>query len=606
MKKPINKAKNKTSLQLHVLIRTLYTLIFFSIVGIINAQQITDSVHPLFRGKLDGDKIRESFDNFEKAILAKKTEKGKLYNDVLLSLFHSKSLYTNTVFNKKNEIKELDDFKEQQQQYQSYSQIVGAYRNITAVPLFDSLPVIVTAYGIDSANKTLYRYRVLLNKTIEIVPWTQVKYFCPVFMYYRYNVDGTEQKQMAYLGQFKVPVGNSITIEVKNIKQPDTTYYISVVWIKRAPTVIANFTAQTLKELIQVYKYQWKHDEFEPNGPTYYGDIKLPSIDSLLIKTASFDYHHNSIFFYLQDKVKKADLVEYNLLKDNDSSRWIANTFDPNIISLQNLTAGSYKLLTRYAFQRQTVSSFSFSVKPAWFQTLWFRIIAGALSALAVLSVYLSIKNRRQKAKIKEQQIEQQIVQAEIKSIKSQFNPHFVFNALSSIQGLITKNDIEAAHIYLNDFSRLLRNSLKESEKEFISLSKDLEIIDNYLKLEQLRFGFLYEIVVDPEINKDAIEVPVLLLQPVIENAVKHGVSGLYQDGILSIKYTVAKADLIATVENNGSMYKDENKNGLGLKLTSDRIALVNKTLKDQQITREIKNTGNGTKVIFVFKNWLL
>ncbi len=88
---------------------------------------------------------------------------------------------------------------------------------------------------------------------------------------------------------------------------------------------------------------------------------------------------------------------------------------------------------------------------------------------------------------------------------------------------------MDGANKYLTDFSILLRNSLNESQRDFTSLSKEVGMLDNYLKLEQLRFGFSYSINVDPTLNKEGIEVPVLLLQPAIENAVKHGIARKYE-----------------------------------------------------------------------------
>lgn len=233
-------------------------------------------------------------------------------------------------------------------------------------------------------------------------------------------------------------------------------------------------------------------------------------------------------------------------------------------------------------------------------------MIAGILSSLAFTSAYLLLINRRQKAKFKKEEAKRQLTQAEIKSIKSQFNPHFVFNALSSIQGLITKNDIEGAYRYLNDFSLLLRNSLSQSEKEFVSLSKDLELIENYLKLEQLRFGFRFEIALEKAINKTEIEVPALLLQPVIENAVKHGISNYYDKGLLTIDYKINEDNLVVCIADNGSGFNPRARNGYGLKLTEERIRLLNKTLKDRQIGWNIKNIEQGTIVTFIFNNWLL
>lgn len=576
-------------------------LIVSFICGDLFAQSAIDTIHPFFKGKLD-KRVGLLYDFFEIGAPTIKPPKGKRYNDVILSVFHSKNLYINTVFNKQDEPAELNAFRINN----SYVQINGTYRYTSAVPLFDAVPVIVTAYGIDSSNKDLYRFRVMENKTKEIIPWSRVKFFSPVFMYYRYNVDGTTQTQMAYLGQFRAEIGSSITVEVKNLNMPDTVYSISAVWLKRAPEIIATFTPETMKQFITVYKYQWKYDYSGADGPSYYGDITLPPVDSLLVIKQQFTHHENSPFFYLNDKVKNANLVEYNLISGKDSSGWIANDFDPNIIRLQQLGPGKYILLLRYAFQRQTVSSFSFTVIPAWYQTDWFKIITGAILLMALLSAYLLIKTRRQQIKIKEQQTLRQLAQAEIRSVKSQFNPHFVFNALSSIQGLITKNDIDGAYTYLNDFSGLLRNALKESEKDFISLSKDISLIDHYLKLEQLRFGFRYQINVDEKINKDAVEVPVLLLQPVIENAVKHGISGLQESGLLTIDYRIHADDLRITVTDNGRGYSNSSTKGHGLKLIDERVTLMNQLLKERSVAWQITNTAGGTQVVFMLKKWLL
>ncbi|HRN55985.1 MAG TPA: histidine kinase [Agriterribacter sp.] len=581
-----------------------YILIVSFIGGHLFAQPAIDTIHPFFKGKLD-QRVSSLYDFFEigaTGVPTAKPPKGKRYNDVILSVFHSKNLYINTVFNKQDEPAELNAFRTDKR----YVQITGTYQYTSAVPLFDSVPVIVTAYGIDSSNKDQYRFRVMKNQAQEIVPWSRIKFFSPVSMYYRYNADGTMQTQMAYLGQFLEKIGNSVTVEVKNLDMPDTAYSVSAVWIKRAPEIIATFTPETMKQFITVYKYRWKYDDSGADGPSYYSDIILSPVDSLLVIKQKFTHNENSPFFYLNDKVKDANLVEYNLTGGKDSSGWTANDFDPNIIRFQQLAPGNYTLLLRYAFQRQTVSRFSFTIIPAWYQTVWFKLIAGAILLLALLSAYLVIKTTRQQIKIKEQQTLRRVTQAEIRSVKSQFNPHFVFNALNSIQGLITKNDMEGAYTYLNDFSRLLRNALKESEKDFISLSKDISLIDHYLKLEQLRFGFRYQINVDKKINKDAIEVPVLLLQPVIENAVKHGVSRLQESGLLTIEYHIHTNDIRITVTDNGTGYTNRSAEGYGLKLTDERVALMNQLLKERSVAWQITNTAGGTQVIFMLKNWLL
>src|SRR5690606_37909527 len=112
-----------------------------------------------------------------------------------------------------------------------------------------------------------------------------------------------------------------------------------------------------------------------------------------------------------------------------------------------------------------------------------------------------------------------------LKSLRSQMNPHFIFNALNSVNHFVAQQDERAANKFLTEFSRLMRLVLENSQLDFIPLSKEKEIISLYLKLEHYRFRdkFDYEIAVDDEINSDTVEIPPMLVQPYIENAVWHG-----------------------------------------------------------------------------------
>ena len=128
------------------------------------------------------------------------------------------------------------------------------------------------------------------------------------------------------------------------------------------------------------------------------------------------------------------------------------------------------------------------------------------------------------------------MLQIEQKVIRAQLNPHFTFNALSSIQSLMNQNKIEEANYYFTEFGSLLRTSLHNNEKEMLPLQIELQTLEQYITLEQLRFGFAYKIDVAKNINTSTIEVPLLLLQPLVENAIKHGISNLQNDGQISVE----------------------------------------------------------------------
>jgi LytS/YehU family sensor histidine kinase len=152
-----------------------------------------------------------------------------------------------------------------------------------------------------------------------------------------------------------------------------------------------------------------------------------------------------------------------------------------------------------------------------------------------------------------------------------------------------------------------MRDSLKASDKEFVNIFTEIKILENYLALEKLRFGFDYQIKVSGEIDASAIEMPALFLQPLVENAVKHGISALQENGQLIVLFEKLNNDMVVSVNDNGKGFNpNDNTNGFGLQLTNERIKLLNQTLNGQHIEFLVKRTDNITQVIIHFKNWLI
>jgi two-component system, LytTR family, sensor kinase len=273
-------------------------------------------------------------------------------------------------------------------------------------------------------------------------------------------------------------------------------------------------------------------------------------------------------------------------------------------IPLELAANNDYNLLFRYKSQPDTINVYSVDVKPYWWQTLWFKIVAIIFSLLILFVLIFYFYRNRKKQQLLKQQEETEKRILELKAIRSQLNPHFIFNSLSSIQGLINSNKIDDANYYLAEFSNLMRNTLIESDKLYQTLQKEIELLETYLKLEQLRFQFKYEMNVAANIKTNEIEIPSLLLQPLVENAVKHGVSELREKGKVSILFFTTANNLIAEIKDNGSGFNNKNKaEGFGLKLTYDRIVLLNKMNKDQIIDKKIFRINNETVIQIIFKN---
>lgn len=294
--------------------------------------------------------------------------------------------------------------------------------------------------------------------------------------------------------------------------------------------------------------------------------------------------------------------LEYNLssypIKD---TVWLNCT---HILFIPELKADKhYTLLVRYKANPDFIQKYTFYTDPLWYQTGLSKVLFASFFIILLLFISLFVyRSRMIKLRKKREQLS-----LEIKSIRSQLNPHFVFNALSSIQGLINKNEISEANHYLTEFSTLLRESLRNNDKEMVPLISEIKLLETYLKLEQLRFHFQYTITIEESINQNTVEIPSLLLQPLLENAVKHGTAQLLESGLITIQFSAENRTMHILISDNGSGFQgDGSEKGLGLKLTRDRIQLLNQTFKKQLIGIEFLHMpNNGTTVHLSFENWL-
>ena len=203
-----------------------------------------------------------------------------------------------------------------------------------------------------------------------------------------------------------------------------------------------------------------------------------------------------------------------------------------------------------------------------------------------------------------------------LKSLRSQMNPHFIFNALNSVNNFIAKSDERSANRYLSDFSTLMRAVLENSDEDFIPLSKELELLELYTKLEHSRFSdkFDYAIIVDEDIDIDAFQIPPMLLQPYIENAIWHGLRYREDKGFLQIgiKQKDKLALEISITDNgigrkNSAALKTQNQKkqkSKGMGNIKKRIEILNDMYKDKVdvFISDLETNGTGTKVLFTIK----
>lgn len=212
----------------------------------------------------------------------------------------------------------------------------------------------------------------------------------------------------------------------------------------------------------------------------------------------------------------------------------------------------------------------------------------GVIGALLLAAIIGLIYYFRTKNKQKQELNRRRICELELRAIRSQMNPHFIFNALSSIQNLINRSANQEANKYLIDFSRLLRKVLATSEKKLVTLSDEIEQLQLYLKLEQLRFPFSYSLTVDENIQPDTIEIPGMLIQPFVENAVKHGIAPR-GTGEIIIRLSLQNQLLIIDITDDGPGLDTEANGGFGIRAVTNEFEIL-KTLYNTEIGVTIEN----------------
>ncbi|RZL42809.1 MAG: hypothetical protein EOP00_23105, partial [Pedobacter sp.] len=222
----------------------------------------------------------------------------------------------------------------------------------------------------------------------------------------------------------------------------------------------------------------------------------------------------------------------------------------------------------------------------------------------AIFGIILANTRRKNQKKLALAQQQRELSKIQLSSIRSQLNPHFMFNALAGIQNLMNTNKIDEANRYLGKFSRLTRNVL--DGKELISLAEERTLLEDYLQMEQFRFGFNYVLRIEENLNQDNIEIPTMLLQPFVENAVKHGVSEMGTEGEITISFSAVNKNLVLNVDDNGKGFETgQNYEGLGLQLSKNRLSLLNTLYPETPFLLTMQSTESGSKITITLTQWL-
>ena len=285
-------------------------------------------------------------------------------------------------------------------------------------------------------------------------------------------------------------------------------------------------------------------------------------INRFSINGQSFNYKELTEVKYWQKEIA----VDYSILSFGNAvyplyysindGNWQLTAPESRSLKLSSLAPGRYKLLFRLGDNGPTrLINFRIN-KPYWLE-LWFIIscIIG-LACITYILYHRQIKliKKRNALLAEKMELEKNLNRSLLVSIRSQMNPHFFYNALNTIQSFIFANDKRNASAYLSRFSRLTRMILEMSERESVSLEEEIQALTIYLELEAARFDkdFAFELEMAQGLDKENIRIPSMIVQPYIENAIKHGL--LHKKGAksLSVKFLTQGYDLIIMIEDNG------------------------------------------------------
>lgn len=365
---------------------------------------------------------------------------------------------------------------------------------------------------------------------------------------------------------------------------------------------------------------------FDPIANTPYGK----SVDAHHPLPASLELPHDQNhlrFEFAGIQLRNPMSVRYTWKLENFDPGWSPETDETQAV-YSNIPPGSYTfhVKARNADGKWSeTGTYSFRIIPPFYETWWFRILA-VLAFIGITWFVFRLRVRRFKHRNKEQleklelekskiELEKSFLELEQKALRLQMNPHFIFNALNSIQGFITRNDVSEAKRYLAKFAKLMRMILENSRQALTSINQEAELLHNYLELEQLCHGkrFRFEVTIDDGIEGDITLIPVMLIQPFVENAILHGVRHLESGGLITVRFSAKAGQIICTITDNGigraasaelnRLTKDHE--SAALKITEERLAHLNaeNNISNSVTITDLKHedgTAAGTQVVLV------
>ncbi len=338
-------------------------------------------------------------------------------------------------------------------------------------------------------------------------------------------------------------------------------------------------------------------------GDLYYRKKEFIKSESFLEQGLSISKEINN----LQLQEKSSNLL-FKVYKENNNFKKALEVyeFQNKLQDSSNVEASKNALAQqqlKYDFEKKQLNLELDTEKKTAVKNNWLIALSGIL-LLVVLGGYFYYRNNKQKQKItilEKDRIKQKL-------LLSQMNPHFIFNSIDNIQSLIINGKETVAISYLNSFSKLTRQILENSNENYISLQEEIDMVENYLSIQQLLYNnrFNYSINMVNVSDTESYFIPPMLTQPFIENAIKHGIRNKDEKGMIDIVFSFNQEKLIFEITDNGLGFNDEKKQSghksMAMKITKERLLNYTQN-KDFEVSSEnkIDAEGNikGAKIVF-------
>ena len=343
-----------------------------------------------------------------------------------------------------------------------------------------------------------------------------------------------------------------------------------------------------------------------------------PGVDST--NSAGSNYHltygqnnisisYTGICFTCNNKL----VYQYRMLGIGNDTSWKTTT--ANTVEFGELQNGNYTFQVRT--NQDNIQELNFYIQSAFWQTKWFY----ALVAVGIIVIFFFlikfIARQIRKKELEKTAINKKFAELEFQALQAQMNPHFVFNAMSTLQYYILKNESENASEYLAKFARLMRLFLDSSRNKFIELRKEIELLKSYIELEQARLehSFQYQVKIDPDVEMDA-KIPSVMIQPFVENAILHGLRHKKDgDGLLKLQFSARDHIVECRIQDNGigreesamiNKAKDKLYKSQALNIIDEKVRAL-KEINNVDISITIEDNskddgkGTGTTVTILF-----